>query len=140
MHIWNHLQRKKSLKLVAKTSDRNQFSYFYVLNSFLKLIRPDHDALWRLISRTVLSEDLPSFNAMHLLVDKYEYEDKLTWSSYNQMNKINFLLIIMLFFWLVHSAHHSSITFTKLISARREAPRIFLAKQEVSEANYKRTD
>ena len=34
-----------SLKMVVKTSDKNQFSFFHVLNSFLKLTRPDHDAL-----------------------------------------------------------------------------------------------
>ena len=35
------------LKMLVETSHKNSFSYFYVLNPFLKLTRPDHDALWR---------------------------------------------------------------------------------------------
>ena len=37
MHIWNRLQRIKSLKIVVESFDKNQFCYFYVQNLFLKL-------------------------------------------------------------------------------------------------------
>ena len=36
----NRRQRIKSLKIVIETSNENQFSYFYVLNPFLKLTKP----------------------------------------------------------------------------------------------------
>ena len=41
----NCRRRVKSLKMVKKTSDKNQFSYFYILNPFVKLTRFDHSAL-----------------------------------------------------------------------------------------------
>ena len=33
MHIWNYIQRIKSVKMVIETLDKNQYSYFYILNS-----------------------------------------------------------------------------------------------------------
>ena len=35
-YMFNRQQRIKSLKMVVETSDKNQYSYFYMLNSFLK--------------------------------------------------------------------------------------------------------
>ena len=40
----NLRQRIKSMKMVSETSDKNQFSYIYVLNPFIQLTRPEHDA------------------------------------------------------------------------------------------------
>ena len=37
----NHQQSIKSLKIVVETSDKNNSSYFYVLNPFIKIIRTD---------------------------------------------------------------------------------------------------
>ena len=35
MHIWNRVQRIKSVKMGVETSDNNQCSYFFVLNRIL---------------------------------------------------------------------------------------------------------
>merc|ERR1719154_660041 len=35
MYVWNSLQRIKSVKVVVETLNKNQFSYFYVVNLFL---------------------------------------------------------------------------------------------------------
>ena len=43
----NHRPRINSFKMVVDTSDKNQYSYFYVLNLFLKLTRPNLAWLWR---------------------------------------------------------------------------------------------
>ena len=52
----NRRQRIRSFKMVAETSDENQFSYFYVLNPFLKLTRPDRP------TRPTSGEKLLSFS------------------------------------------------------------------------------
>ena len=39
---WNRLQRIKSVKMGVETSDKNQCSYFYVLNPFLKFSSGGH--------------------------------------------------------------------------------------------------
>ena len=41
MYIWESstTQKKKHLKMVVETSNKNQFSYFYILNSFLKKVK-----------------------------------------------------------------------------------------------------
>ena len=36
-------QRIKSLKIVVETSDKNQYSYFYSLNSFLKKAKKNNE-------------------------------------------------------------------------------------------------
>jgi len=41
---WNRLQRIKSVKMVVETSDKNQYSYFYILNSFLKKAKKNNEA------------------------------------------------------------------------------------------------
>ena len=38
MHVWNPLQRIKSVKIVVETSDKNQFSYFYILNLYTNTV------------------------------------------------------------------------------------------------------
>ena len=43
VHVWNRLQRIKSVKMVAETSDKNQYSYFYIVNSFLKESRKNNE-------------------------------------------------------------------------------------------------
>ena len=43
MHVWNRLQRIKSVKMVVETSDKNQYSYFYIVNSFLKKSRKNNE-------------------------------------------------------------------------------------------------
>ena len=50
LYMHNRQQRIKSLKMVVETSNKNQYSYFYILNLFLKLTQPvptwpDHDVL-----------------------------------------------------------------------------------------------
>ena len=56
----NLQQRIKSLKMVVETSDENKYYYYHVLNPFLKLIRPNHDALWRsiYISSNIIDMDV----------------------------------------------------------------------------------
>ena len=54
MHIWNRLQRIKSVKMIIETSDKIQCSYFDVMNPFLKFRSGEHIA--------------QLLNAMHLLV------------------------------------------------------------------------
>ena len=39
----NRRQGIKSLKIVVETSDKNQYSYFYILNSILKKAKKNND-------------------------------------------------------------------------------------------------
>ena len=59
-YVHNRQQRIKSLKIVVESSNKNQYSYFYIPNLFLKLTRPDPTmlpnptwdiCLWKLISQ-----------------------------------------------------------------------------------------
>ena len=38
-----HFQCIKSLKIIVETSDKNQYSYFYILNSFLKKAKKSNE-------------------------------------------------------------------------------------------------
>ena len=102
MHIWNRLQRIKSIKMVVETSDKDQFSYFYVLNPFLKLTRPDYDAVWRLISRTVLSEALLSF-----LIDNIIVDWKCVWTVRVRNMSLHIVSESLLSFYLHWKKSHS---------------------------------
>ena len=39
----NRHQRIKSLKIVVETSDKNQYSYFFILNSFLNKAKKNNE-------------------------------------------------------------------------------------------------
>ena len=67
----------KSLKMVVEIWDKHLFSYFYIMNPFLKLhnlTRPDHDTFWRLISRKLLRIGTCNFDTISIQVLKLSYK------------------------------------------------------------------
>ena len=55
MYTWESSKTHKILKNGLETSDKNLFSYLYVLNPFIKLTQPDATRPWR--SLTVYTSD-----------------------------------------------------------------------------------
>ena len=91
------LQRINFLKMVVNTSDKNPFSYFYVMNLFIKLTRPIYFSLTAYISRydSIIRSFAQLLNAMHLLVIHnksikfHVYILTLIMSQYNQNTLAN---------------------------------------------------
>ena len=69
MHIWNSLQRIKSLKMVVDTSDKNQFSYFYILSPFLE--RKNIAQLFNVTHLLVFLIRYNNFNQYQILITFY---------------------------------------------------------------------
>ena len=63
MHICDRLQRIKSLKMIVETSHKNQFSYFSVLNQFLKFTWPNQtqQCLWTVYISNSITDRNVSF-------------------------------------------------------------------------------
>ena len=71
LYMHNRQQLIKSLKMVVETSDKNQYSYFYILNLFLKMT-------WWNIAQLL--------NATHLLVNIRKAICKYAVASYSTVH------------------------------------------------------
>ena len=54
--------------MVVDTSDKNQFSYFYVLNLFMKVTRPELYRPWRSLTTCVSDSNIDNFDTISIEV------------------------------------------------------------------------
>ena len=80
-------QRIKSLKMLVESSDKNQFSDFYCLESISKMTQPDHGALRWLVSGKVLKKFCHNFDSclkivlLKLGIDIFDSLDTMPFSA-----------------------------------------------------------